>query len=221
MFKKGQSNPWFFDFRVTQILPDIKIIRTNFILNFISIFFFVSALGFFFYSQKILSDKESTLQRLSSEAGSLAVSDRQNLALSKDFQEGLKPLSEFIGFFQNEVTLPYVLDELARGCPDDLAFRSVSYRFEKVAKGTDPNQRSRGNQPQAGQRVPISQIVIEGAVRGSAQEALVLLDDYKRLLQAMSLIREYITSIAVVPSGRTESSQLINFTITIQLTFPS
>lgn len=224
MLKKGKTQPWFFDFRITQTLPDIKFIRTNFILSFVSLFFFLGCLGFFFYDRMSLNEKEDKARRLTAEVNSFASGNKENLELSARFLENQNPLKEFSSFYEGELPLAYLLESLSRGCPDDLAFSQVSYFMQRVPKNPEEGGRRRGRRRKSKDPVEMikkGQVVLSGAVRGSAQEALVLLDDYKRLLQAMPIIRDQVASIAVVPQGRAESSQFINFSITINLNLSS
>ncbi len=219
MIKRGQPSSWYFDFRITQALPDIKFIRTNFVLNALSLIFFLVVAVVFMHHYMVLSEQVDEVVSLQTQINVLSKSNKESLVASAQFKERVKALKEFSAFYAYDLFLASLLEDLARDCPEELNFETLSYVFKnEVDGGAARGGYAQQTQAQKSQeRVPRVIIMISGAVKGSAQEALVLLDDYKRLLKSMSIFGRYIEAISVVPKDRTENSQLVSFSISINL----
>lgn len=133
--KKNLQPAWRPNFVNQSELPDIKVVRTNFIIN---IFAVALALSMVFvlakreYSAAVL---ETTISRLEERIAGAEASDQKNLALSRQFKESAEYVLE-VGKFVEAPFLPHELVyHLSVIKPDDIIYRSINLSENSEGKG--------------------------------------------------------------------------------------
>jgi len=96
--KKTVAVPWRQDFRDVALLPDIKIVRTHFIYNFLAVIFLVVTVGVALYQQYLLSVKGATLADLEATIRTGSATDKRNQADSAKFVRDIQKVEEAAAF---------------------------------------------------------------------------------------------------------------------------
>jgi len=96
--RKNVVVPWRQDFRDVALLPDIKIVRTNFIFNLIAVMFLVITAGVAVYQQYLISVKKMTLLELEQTTRAGIAADNRNKTDSADFLRDIQKVEETVAF---------------------------------------------------------------------------------------------------------------------------
>lgn len=133
--KKEIQPHWRPNFVNPSELPDIKVVRTNFIVNSVAV---VLALGMLFligqreYKARTL---ESTIVSLEARVAQAEAGDTRYLRLSGEFKEAAEHVLEVSKFTET----PFLVHELIRTLsvikPEDLIFRSISISETVIKQG--------------------------------------------------------------------------------------
>ena len=124
--KKNKQPHWHPNFVITPELPDIKIVRTNFIVNGIAISL---ALGVLFligqheYKAKAL---EATNARLENRISQAEAGDKENLRLNREFKEAAAYVIEVSKFSKTPFLVHELVQTLSLIKPNDLIYKSIS-----------------------------------------------------------------------------------------------
>ena len=140
MKKKSVSQPnWRPDFRDPELLPDIKVIRTDFIVNFIAVTAML-LLAFFIGQREYRSFAlGKSIAKLEAQIEEATAKNQSHLRLNKRFRESANRLVELEQFYTAPIVAYDYLVELGTLRPDDLAFESLAYRETAgSAKGKTP-----------------------------------------------------------------------------------
>ena len=182
-------------------LPDIKVIRTDFIINFIAI---MLALGVtFFYLQQeyrahilkgAISDAEEEIRDASAQ-------DAENLKLSQSFLDSAKYVVEVERFLESPFRIHEFLYDLARIKPDDLIYKSISLSESAAPKRLH------------------SPLKYSINIAGDAKN-LTVIGDFKRILGEAELLNLPGFDIQIDESlqGRNEETGVFPYTLAISLT---
>lgn len=132
--KKDKSPPWHHDFRIPEELPDIKVVRTDFIINVIAFFLAgVLVLSLVYREIRSVGLRES-LAAQQQEIRDLQPQHDQIVELNRRFMER-KRLYDDIAKFYDEPLDPIVfLYDVADIRPEAVAFQQVSFIEEQVTR---------------------------------------------------------------------------------------
>lgn len=181
-------------------LPDIKVIRTDFIINFVAVVLFL-LVGFYLvqreYRAYSLSKTISNMQQ------QIRVAESDNsihLRMSEEFRKSAAHVAELEKFYASPVVAHEFLAELARMCPEDLIFSQVSLIEQMQKEGTTTSVMYRIN--------------IGGDVR-----SLTVLDEFKGELAEWELLNSesYLLEIDEALQGRDAETGIFPYTLEITL----
>ncbi|TVP78924.1 MAG: hypothetical protein EA353_07485 [Puniceicoccaceae bacterium] len=199
--KKNIQPHWRPNFVNQSELPDIKVVRTDFIINIIAVacaLSLVSVLVQREYRTKVLTD---TIGRMEQTIEDGASRDRTSLQHNQRFRQSAEYVLE-VGKFMDA---PFLAHEMIRDLslikPADLIFRTLSLTEEVTG---------RGNSRQIGYRINIA---------GDAL-SLTALDDFKRILSTASQLQIPGFTIDVDENiqGRDERTGIFPYRMTIIMT---
>ena len=166
---KDQQPHWRPNFSDPSGLPDIKVVRTNFIINFAATL--AALLTLFIVGQReynaltlrqAAQDMEAQVQAADGE-------DKKNLQLSQKFVDASQEILELERFYASPITSHEVLVELSKLRPEGLLFKNITISEIEKKKGT--------------RSYVVYQIDLIGEV-----EDPVLLSDFKQSIQESAVI---------------------------------
>lgn len=169
---KQPSTPrWRPDFRIASTLPDIKAVRTGFLINFVAVTL-VLLLGFYVaqkeYRTFVLKD---SIEQMRAEIEEAKPTNERYKRLSADFREAAEKIAELETFYWAPARPRDYIVELAAGRPEGVVFKSLEYRENLTDEQGEPTL--------------VYRVDIGGDVRG-----LELLSEYKERLADSSLFAE-------------------------------
>jgi hypothetical protein len=116
---------WHPNFRMVASLPDIKQVRTGFIINFIAIFLAVVALGWTLYVEVQIHKTNTDLDHYNAQITGLKPTNDKDLGKSAKFVKDSKPLQFTARFFSEKLPPLDVMASLLEARPANIYFDSV------------------------------------------------------------------------------------------------
>ena len=117
---------WHPDFRRADKLPDTKVVRTRFFINFASLAVAASLLLYFAYREYTMSKFDEQIADWQAKIDTNRQGSDQALAFSKKFGDEERKLAEFDTFLKPRVVLSQFLLHLGETLPPELTIDSVS-----------------------------------------------------------------------------------------------
>ncbi|WOO41409.1 hypothetical protein [Rubellicoccus peritrichatus] len=202
--KEIEQLSWHPDFRNVEALPDVKVVRTDFLINFIAITACVLLLGFLVYRQLHVSGLRSSIEVLEQQIEDESAKNRKNLKESGEFKKTAKKIDDLGNFYRNSVPpIEFVL-AVTESKPDYIALRRI--RFNELSK---PISKKRS--------VTYVSYSVFGVQQGSSTEAYEFLDKYHAIIEELPVLEGKVESTDVKSSSRNESLDIIEFEIEVIL----
>ena len=185
----AQSN-WHPNFRIADSLPDLKVVRTDFFINAISLS--LAAVALFF-----LAIREYKTFNLKSEIATweekIETSRGENLAylkLNAEFKKEMVKFEEVRDFVDTDLPVTSFLEALGPTIPEGLDLDSMAFGGERV--------------------------VIRGTIIGNSETASIALSDYLDVLRENSAIGPHFRDISLTSLVRDARSEALSFEIVLQ-----
>ncbi len=135
--KKISVRPWRQDFRDVATLPDIKVVRTHFILNLSAALFFVILLGLVLYQEYAISARGAELALVRDSIATASSADRRNQEASALFKREAAAVAEAAKFANDAIRPEVLLAELARARIPESNFERIQYVRVSAAGSSD------------------------------------------------------------------------------------
>lgn len=162
---------WRPDFKIQSSLPDIKVVRTDFIINFIAVALVLVAVFTLLQREYRAYSLNSSIDGMEQRIRLSEADDNINLKESERFRESAQSVEELQRFFSAPFVAHEFLAELASLKPEGLIFSRVMLTEESVEK--------KGKGQASAEPQMTYAINIAGDVRG-----LTVLAEFKGALQA-------------------------------------
>ena len=119
---------WHPNFRNHERLPDTKVVRTKFFVNFVAIAVAASLLLYFSYQEYRIKNLRHQVAEWQSQIDTNKKASAQALALSQKFNEEEKKIDELNNFLKQRLVLSECLRHLGSTLPPDMAVDAVDVR---------------------------------------------------------------------------------------------
>ncbi|MEZ5275653.1 MAG: hypothetical protein R3F07_04660 [Opitutaceae bacterium] len=181
---------WHPNFRIADSLPDLKVVRTDFFINAISLS--LAAIAVFF-----LAIREYKLMNLRNEIAlweeKIEAGRAENLAfikLSAEFKKEAAKFQEVRDFAATDLVVTEFLESLGPTIPEGLDLDSMAFGDERV--------------------------VIRGTILGNSETASIALSDYLDILREHPGIGPKFSDISLTTLVRDARSEALSFEIVLQ-----
>jgi hypothetical protein len=145
-----QQRQWRPDFRDTQTLPDTKVIRTGFLLNFIGISLAIICLTLYGIREYTLQSLGKNLDSLSNEVVSATAENRKILDINKKFRQSAEIVTEAVAFDTEPVSYHRFLSQLGDALQEGM-------KLEKIQMSASSDTPEKG-------KIPPFKITLDGKV---------------------------------------------------------
>jgi hypothetical protein len=181
-------------------LPDIKVVRTDFIINFIAVTIALCAAFFLLQREYRSYALGKTIQGMEQQIRVADSDDVENLKLSGLFRKSAQYIVEVENFFDAPLLVHEFMYNLAVIRPDGLIFNSVSLS-ERMEKQSNKN-------------VVTYSINITGDAKN-----LTVLDDFKKILMENDILQvpEFTLEIDETLQGRDDKTGIFPYRVAIKL----
>jgi len=181
-------------------LPDITVIRTDFIINAVAVVLMLLA-GFYVLQRAYRSySLGKTIADMRQQIRVAEGDDSMNLRLSAQFREAAATVAELEKFFASPVIAHVFLAEISNLKPEDLIFNKISF--------------TESLQKQGSKTVVVYRVNISGNVR-----SLTVLDEFKGELSSWDAlgVKGYALEIDEALQGRDAETGIFPYTLEITL----
>jgi len=181
-------------------LPDIKVVRTDFIINFIAIAL-ACGVAFFLLQREYRSHTlGQTIVDIEQRISAADAEDAASLKLSWSFRDSAQYIVEVESFLNTPLRVHEFLYSLSGVKPQDLIFKSISLSESAPAKGA-------------------SALSYTIRITGDAK-SLTVIDDFKKILTEADLLKlpEFDLEINETLQGRDEKTGIFSYSLAITLT---
>jgi hypothetical protein len=207
-FKKKKPEvtfQWHPNFRVVKTLPDIKAVRTDFVVNFAAATVAVLTLGWMLYIESGIfqADRQMTLSQ--TQIDEHQKTNTTYLQLSGQFVHDSKGLQELTKFYGQNISPMQLLATLTAARPDNILFDSIAVLPTEIEGKTRA-------------KLKTQEIVLDGTLTGEAED-LKGLDGLVQTIMASPMLKPRISDPANARriDNRREGPGVFKFTITITL----
>jgi hypothetical protein len=136
--KKDIQPNWRPNFRNPEKLPDIKAVRTDFIVNFVAVSLALLALAFVGQREYRVLVLKGSIADYEQQIRVAEPDDAANLKLSQRYREAAQHFVELEQFYRGAFFAHELLGELAVKQPPDLIFNQISYSETVGARDNAP-----------------------------------------------------------------------------------
>ena len=201
---------WRPDFKIQSTLPDIKVVRTDFIINFIAVALGLIAVFTLLQREYRAYSLRSAITGMEQRLRVSEADDNLNLKESARFRESAQSVEELQRFFRAPFVAHESFAELALLKPEGLVFSRMMFS-EAVTKKKGKGKKSKSKaEPKMAYEINIT-----GDARG-----LKVLTEFKRAVQASSLLNPEGFTVVVDESMQQRNAQtgITPFQVLISLT---
>ncbi|WP_309396254.1 hypothetical protein [Cerasicoccus maritimus] len=203
----GFAPNWRPDFRVNDVLPDVKAVRTNFLVNFVALALAIIVTGWFAYREFQGMSAQSQIETLQDQIQAKSKENRANLKLSSEFKKASPQAEDLITFYKGyEYPLDVIL-ALSESRPKTIALQSL--RLGSYSKNVGTARKPK--------LVYMPRYTLRVVLKGSNEESLEELSKYKSILSNLDIIKDRLNSIDEDRPTFKEELGLFEFTIVINL----
>jgi hypothetical protein len=207
--KKDTYLNWHPNFRLSETLPDIKVVRTGFLVNFVAILAVLLALAVNGYREWRIAALGGEIETFQERLDAGQKQNSANLKLSGEFTRQSKVIEDVSTFYSLAYPPMDFLIAVTESRPDDIAFDSIRYTLEK------PVIKKKGAKPKKADFV--SKYTINGMLQGSSADALNSINRYRNTLSGLDAFKDRIVEIQVSQPRRNPALNLFEFQITLIL----
>ncbi len=202
--KKIVQPAWHPNFRNVETLPDIKAIRTDFIVNWGIVLVAAVLLMLFLKNEFSAFAVGRDIKEIETKISENTGANNNNLKLSGQFANSSKEVTELAAFTKVLAKPSGFLLALAEIKPEEMLMQSVSYNSQII---------NLGNRKTA----PGKLVSLQCTVNGSPAAVTQLVTEYVETIKNLEIINEYVYKVELQSLERDENLGLFNCSIRVEL----
>ena len=135
--RKNDFPAWHPDFRIAEDLPDIKAVRTDFLINLTVIGLAFALVVWLVYREASIYGYQSDIETLRDEERRMETESKQVAELNSRFMKRKRIHDDLVKFYDAPFDVPAFFADIARIRPGEIAFEEIAYReIEQTEKDT-------------------------------------------------------------------------------------
>ncbi len=139
--KKHGHPPWHPDFRIAEGLPDIKIVRTDFLINMGAVLLAVILLLVVGYREMLIWTAQRDIDLARSVRADLTPDNNRALSLNRIFMESRAVFRDLEIFFSAPLHADRLILDLAEAKPDAISLETLTYRVTEFEESQQVHRR--------------------------------------------------------------------------------
>lgn len=215
--KKEEKIPWHPDFRDPTLLPDIKLVRTNFIYNFFAFIFTLSVFVFYFIAHWANTSMKTEVQSIEKELTKAESINKSYVEKNHYFNKESQLIKDFNAFMHPSIDSLQLITLSSVHKPEQVIFKNLN--FEEVQSSSTQTflkgeKRAKETKLLKGRTF---KFVIEGAIKGSYDEALVTMNRFVDTLKTLPQLSNLLDNIEMASLRRDPKLNIFSFVINVTL----
>jgi Tfp pilus assembly protein PilN len=199
---------WHPDFRIAETLPDIKVVRTAFLVNFLVVALALGLVGYFVFTELERSALETELAETAERIAGLQPADRKAISLNKTFKTKQTLPEDLLRFYQTAYEVVPMVEAISQAIPDNVLLTTLSVDNKNLIEEKGRRQFFRGRQ---------GVIQLQGVLQGSSSQDVSQIIELRNQLEALPVLEGKIENISNSTPRPGDSPYSYTFTITILL----
>ena len=197
------QSPWHQDFRNPDVLPDIKVIRTRFFVNFVA-FVLPLFVGVMWIQKEIaLNGLKGNIEDLKEERASMQASNSELVDLSREFMKESAKIESLDGYYYNLFPLSDYIVTLSERVAEDMVVSSMDIKKSNRVQGTDV--------------VDVWESRIAGYVTKGDQGAITRVNNFVEEIGGEELLKPHIDEAFLDSLARDQKTDTLNFVVSITM----
>jgi hypothetical protein len=203
--KKAPPKVWRPDFRDTQTLPDTKVIRTGFLLNFIAIALALAAMSSYLLKEYRLQGLIREVDKLTAQVDSSQSQNRAILDVNKKFRQSAEVVSEAVAFDFQEVPFAELIASLSAVLGEGMILSAIQVDYSAAPVEDD----------KAG--VPMIARLTGRVMEEAPGTPAKVLDNFQESIRSLSILEGKTVSIDMENFGRNNEFGYFDFTLLVKI----
>ena len=202
--KKVQAqSPWHQDFRNADALPDIKVIRTRFFVNFVALVIPLFVATMWIQNEVALNTLKSDIQSLEADKVAKQSSNSELVELSREFTKESAKIESLNDYYYNLFSLSDYLVTLSDQVEEDMVVSSLELKRAHRVSGDDV--------------VPVWESRIAGYVAQGDQGAITRVNNFVEEFSEVELLEPYIDEAFLDNLARDQETDTLNFVVNVTM----
>jgi len=203
--KKETFHNWHPNLRLADKLPDIKVVRTGFMVNLIAVIVVILLLGLNVQRELSIYSTGSELAKLEEQIESQTAQNDKNLRLSTQFKRYSKMIEDLETFYGLSYPPLEFLLPVIQNRPENVTFVAFRYTIEYVgtSKKTQDAKDFAGN------------FIITGYMNGSTPKEIAAVSAYRDALEQMEPFKDKVIKASVTTSFSNKTENIHEFQIEV------
>ncbi|MGA1205494.1 MAG: hypothetical protein ACO3ZW_06775 [Opitutales bacterium] len=202
--KKVPQRLWRPDFRNTQTLPDTKVIRTGFLLNFVGLSLAVGCMTLYGFREYALQNLIKEVKSLESQVAEATAENRRIMDSNKKFRENADIVAEEVAFDNQAISYHEFLGQLAESLQEGMQLGAVTMENS----GDEP-----GKSGMPPFHIELTGKVLEDAPATPAQ----VLSNFQSALKELPCLQEEDLQMEMTRFSRNNKFGYFDFTLLIKI----
>lgn len=206
--KKSTQRPWRPDFRDAQSLPDTKVIRTGFLLNFIAIALAMMILTLYVVREYSLQSLKRSVSALELQVADSTAQNRIILDSNKRFRENASVVEEVIAFDHQMLDMTGFIRSMSGLVPNGivLSFVQLSHSDETTGKN----------------KIPPFVIDLSGRISGdTGATPSQIINAFQRTIGELPILENREVDMDLTRFNRNNEFGYFDFTLQVRIMAPS
>ena len=202
--KKVQANsPWHQDFRNADALPDIKVIRTRFFVNFVALVIPLFVATMWIQKEVALNTLKSDIQELETDKSSMQASNNALVELSREFMKESAKIESLDEYYWNLFPLSDYLVTLSDKVGEEMVVSTMELKKSNRVSGNDV--------------VDVWESRIAGYVAQGDQGAITRVNNFVEEVGQVELLKPHIDEAFLDNLVRDQETDTLNFVVSITM----
>ena len=201
---KGQEDrPWHQDFRNPESLPDIKVIRTRFFLNFIA-FLIPAIVAIFWVLEELnLGALRDEITKLEDEKTSMRSSNDELVTISREFMKESAKIESLNDYYYNLFPVSDYLLTLSDRASEDMVISSLELKKTNRVEGSKVED--------------VWESQISGYIAQGSQEAINAVNQFVEEIQEEELLDPFLDEAFLDNLARDQITDTFNFVVSVSM----
>ena len=201
--KAPSQSPWHQDFRNADVLPDIKVIRTQFFVNFVAIVIPLFIAIMWIQKEVSLNSLKGNLANLEKDKASMQSTNNEFVELSREFLKESAKIESLDDYYYNLFPVSDYLVMLSDQVEEDMVVSSMEIKKSNRVSGNDV--------------VDVWESRIAGYVAQGDQGAITRVNNFVEEISQEELLKPHIDEAFLDNLLRDQDTDTLNFVVSITM----
>ena len=201
--KAPSQSPWHQDFRNAEVLPDIKVIRTQFFVNFVAIVIPLFIAIMWIQKEVSLNSLKGNLANLEKDKASMQSTNNEFVELSREFLKESAKIESLDDYYYNLFPVSDYLVMLSDQVEEDMVVSSMEIKKSNRVSGNDV--------------VDVWESRIAGYVAQGDQGAITRVNNFVEEISQEELLKPHIDEAFLDNLLRDQDTDTLNFVVSITM----